>query len=761
MNQRTFRMRRRVGAALLAGVTALGVAAFAGGGVANAAAPTVTASAATATTSLGTATKQGSAITITITGSVSNPINSTDSIDLVLSCPSSGTVSFTAASTATSTALTSTPGTLTSNNQCGSNVKNVLPITWTGSSTSSATITVTPTYLLSGVPSGSLSLSGIYIQTSGSVSFTVPSDLTVANVTVTPAAPVSTVSPGTGDAAVNNLAISLPAVDTVGVNETVCVQLGNVTGATSAAGNAVTWDTIAGAPKVTQTNGAANATVAAVGSTSGSTSASATLTSTASGLNDTLAFNQVNESSLNAPTFTLSGLHVDVGANVTAGAATVSVWSVTNNDCATGSGSNGSSHTAPLVSGLTAFVVGSAPSTAIYGTNAEATAAAEFDNAFVSVSGGSATCTNNGNAVLATAADPYDALSASYLEGQLGTGVLITPPSSSGTIDPATLAALKYAGVQRVYVVGGPDAVTTAEINALANTPAYLCGGLATTGSNIVVEPAIYGQTADDTAQAIDNYLSNGVGGQGTPTLPTLAGAFSSASTYNQTTGNGSSAAPSATAKTAIVVSDTDWQDADTAAGIAYLYHLPVILTPGNALGAQASSELVTLGINQVIALGGNLALSNNVVTAIQALNGGISVLRVAGYDYTQTAADIAMLEGNVLGWKQTTLYVAQGTTAGNGWGDSLAAAPLSACGGTCPTGGAGASTVHEGILLTESPTAGEGTYTAAVLKAAGTPTNGLGSGLTTGIQVLGGPYAVTAATISAMQASLSSGAGA
>ena len=123
-----------------------------------------------------------------------------------------------------------------------------------------------------------------------------------------------------------------------------------------------------------------------------------------------------------------------------------------------------------------------------------------------------------------------------------------------------------------------------------------------------------------------------------------------------------------------------------------------------------------------------------------------ISVVRLAGYDYTQTAADIAMFEGAVLGSTNSTVYAAQGAGTAGGWGDALAAAPLSAKNSAA-------------ILLTEGPTQGVGSYTNAVLKAAGTPPNGLGGGITSGIQVLGGPFAVPQSQITEMQASLAGGA--
>jgi putative cell wall-binding protein len=735
-------MRRRVGGALLAGVTALGVAAIAGEGVAAAATPivsaTLTSTSETIPSFLGTNTSASATASTTLTVTLpsgTTSIAAGDTIQLAASCAAGGSISFgtsgtayTAPTGATRLAGSGWTATTLSNGACGT-AQNVLVLT--AAAGASTTLTGQLIFESSGVGNSNLVVSGTYASSSGSSTFSLPTLATFSNVTVTPQTPVSTVSAGTGGAAIGNISIALPTTSTIADGSNVCVTIDG--------GPAATWSTVTSAPTVVQTNGASTAQVSAT--TAGATAGNSATVNVVSGTQ--LAFDLTSNGSNSPATLTLEGLHVNVASTVTAtGPVTVEVGYQTP-----------ASSTAPcgaatyLVTSQTAFLVGSTPSGAIYGQTAEGTVAAEFEKAFVSTSGSTATCSNNGNVVLATAADPYDALSASYLEGELGTGVLITPPSSSGAIDPSTLQALKVGGVTRVYVVGGPDAVTPQEITTLQNTPAYNCGGLTTTGQNITVEPAIYGQTADQTAKMIASYLSSGEGGVGS--LPTLAGAYSNASAYNQTSGNASATVTTGSPKTAIVVANTDWQDADTIAGIAYKYHIPVLLTPATALGSSAQAELSSLGITQVIAVGGQLALSNAVVTSIQAMqvNGqAISVLRIAGQDYTQSAADIAAFEGAVLNWPQTTLYVAQGTNAGTGWGDSLAAAPLM-------------SQNQAGLLLTVSPTAGEGSYTAAALKTAGTPPSGLGGGVTTGIQVLGGPYAVTASTISSMQASLASGA--
>ncbi len=729
MKQRLFRMRRW-GVAALAGVTVLGAASVVGEGVASATVPTVTATASTTVpTFLGTSAVVTNPLTVSTTGVLAIG----DVITLTVGCPASGSLVLAtpAVTTLTGTNSASWTASLSSNNACGAGVKNQLLLTLgtpptanlatsvnsvvVGTASATTGIAVTAT----NVPSGNIVVTGTYANATGSTTFSVPTLASISNVTVQPASPLSVVPTGSGDAAIGNLTVTAPSISTIPAGDAVCLTLVPPTGSTGTFG----FDTINGLPTVTQSNGASNATLAA-GPPAGTPA-----TQTGAVQDATIGFVTLAQSTTNAPSYTVGNLHVEVPTTAVNGSATVNVgYAATVAACSTPTS---------LVTGLTAFIVGSAPSTAIYGATADATTAAEFDAQFVSTSNATASCTDNGNAVIATNADPYDALSASYLEGLLHTGVLITSPTSPSA---SMLAALKYAGVQRVYVVGGLLAVSQADITALEATPAYNCGGLTTTGSNIVVYSGISGQTADQTAVAIDNYVTTSLSGN----LPTVTAAYGSEATYNQTTGNETTVAPVGSQTTALVVSDTDYQDAATAAGLAWKYHLPVILTTPLSLSSTASGELTKLGITQVIALGGQLALTPSVITSIQAITVNstpISVLRIAGQDGTQTAADIAMFEGAQLSWPASTVLVAQGA----GWSDALGAAAIS-------------GSNSEPLLLTEGPVAGVGNYTAAVLKTAGTLPSGLGSGVTAGIQVLGGPLAVPQTQITQLQQDLAAG---
>ncbi|HWE65012.1 MAG TPA: cell wall-binding repeat-containing protein [Acidimicrobiales bacterium] len=274
----------------------------------------------------------------------------------------------------------------------------------------------------------------------------------------------------------------------------------------------------------------------------------------------------------------------------------------------------------------------------IFGSNADATAAQSFAIANPAAGGG------NLNAVIATDTDPYDALSATYLAGQLSTGILLTPTAA---ISSETLNAIRIAGVETVYVMGGADAVSGAAISQLESTPSYFPGGTTqrhdafTNDSRLLTVQQIFGSTADGTASQAAQFVGDfpignpafqaGYGGQ-----------------YNDTAGSSGSSvssAPDLGVQTAIVATDTGFQDAASASVMAYHNNLPLVLTPPAALSSDAAAALQNDGIQQAIVMGGQDAISDAVVTQLEGM--GISVLRIAGSDYTDTSAKAAEFEIN------------------------------------------------------------------------------------------------------------------
>jgi hypothetical protein len=141
--------------------------------------------------------------------------------------------------------------------------------------------------------------------------------------------------------------------------------------------------------------------------------------------------------------------------------------------------------------------------------------------------------------------------------------------------------------------------------------------------------------------------------------------------------------------------------------------------------------------------MGGPLAVSNGVVSAVQSL--GASVLRIAGSNYTDTSVQLAKFEttssATGLGWTGTgSVTVARGDFFTDGLAGAVVAADGPSSGSPTP------------LLLTQSPTS-VGTALGAFLHTAGS--TGIGGARVMRFTVLGGPLAVTQTTINAMGADL------
>ena len=379
----------------------------------------------------------------------------------------------------------------------------------------------------------------------------------------------------------------------------------------------------------------------------------------------------------------------------------------------------------------------------IAGPTSDATAAQELEHQFP-VSAG--TCPTSGSTrpvVLATDSGYPDALASAPLARALGTGTLLTPTTKLSAV---TATALQIEGITHVYVVGGPLAISTSVVKTIGGMAAHACGGGTGSGADIKVT-RIFGQTLYDTAAQI---AAKAADLEGVGTID-LTGAYGGANTtggngrYNTTAGNASAGPVRGGAlTTAVVATGAGFQDAETASTLAYAAKLPVLLTTPTTLSSQASSALRSLGVDQVIVMGGPLAINNGVVTSIQQL--GVSVLRVAGADATGTAVELARLEEapspTGAGWQGTgTLTVARG----NGYSDGLAGAVVAADG---PGSGAPAP-----LVLTETPTS-VGAALTAYLQVAGT--TGIGGTRVSHLTVLGGTLAITQTTVDQMEKDLS-----
>jgi putative cell wall-binding protein len=351
--------------------------------------------------------------------------------------------------------------------------------------------------------------------------------------------------------------------------------------------------------------------------------------------------------------------------------------------------------------------------------------------------------------VLATDQNYPDALTAAYLASKLGTGVLLTP---TGSLSADAISGLRVEGITNVFIVGGPIAVSDAVVTQLKATPAYTCGGTSEVTSlvgsvqNLTVTQ-IYGQTQYDTAQAVANYF--GVTGLG---IASFNGAYptktTGTSTYNTTTGSSGTIAPSSATRTrvAIVTTGENFPDATSASRLSYAQQWPILLTEQASLAPQAQAAIINLGIQQVVVMGGPIAVSDAVVTQLEGL--GVSVLRIGGSNQTDTSSLLAQFElnGTVnggfasvgLGWINSQ---APGTgypvtvARGDDFADALSGSVVGGTDLTSP------------IVLTSDPTT-LGTGIPALFTAEAQPPV---PNHVDGITILGGPLAVTPAVEAAI----------
>ncbi|HET6873862.1 MAG TPA: cell wall-binding repeat-containing protein [Acidimicrobiales bacterium] len=255
--------------------------------------------------------------------------------------------------------------------------------------------------------------------------------------------------------------------------------------------------------------------------------------------------------------------------------------------------------------------------------------------------------------VLTSGTNFPDALAASYLAGRLHGPTLLTEPS---TLPSATSSALQTLKATSVVIVGGPAAVSNSVQTQLTNAGYQVS--------------RVYGNDRYATASAIATvYPSSFVG------------------SLNSTSG-----------PTAIVATGTAFADALSGGPLSYRASFPMLLTDPASLSSSTSSALSSLGIKQVLLLGGTAAVSQNVQTQIAAK--GITVTRIAGQDRADTAGQVATLANTQLGWTLAHVNLARG----DDFADALAGADH-------------AGSESQPVLLTASPTNLD-TFTSTFLRA-------------------------------------------
>lgn len=126
-----------------------------------------------------------------------------------------------------------------------------------------------------------------------------------------------------------------------------------------------------------------------------------------------------------------------------------------------------------------------------------------------------------------------------------------------------------------------------------------------------------------------------------------------------------------ADADTVLLASADSWVDAVAGGIVAARLHVPLLLTPGDALHPAVAAHLATRHPRRVVLLGGTAALSAEVEAQVAAA-AGVAPSRTAGSDRRATAEAI----------REQLLSDVAGVTVIDGWGDTgwvsgLASAPL------------------------------------------------------------------------------------
>lgn len=242
--------------------------------------------------------------------------------------------------------------------------------------------------------------------------------------------------------------------------------------------------------------------------------------------------------------------------------------------------------------------------------------------------------------LVATGLNFPDALAASFLAGGTVDAPILLVEREA--VPAETRDAIEQLDPANVVVLGGSDAVADATVQELRDLRGE---------DNVEV---IGGATRIETAAMIARQ-----GGQ-VGTAPDLGDPASDADLT-----------------TAIVARADDFPDALAAGPLALEGRHPILLTDTATLDATTRDVLTdpSLGIEQVIIPGGPVAVSEDVETAIAALDNVVSVHRVQGENRTATAVELADLTRTTRGWGATNLSLARGDF----FPDALTIAPLAA----------------------------------------------------------------------------------
>lgn len=225
--------------------------------------------------------------------------------------------------------------------------------------------------------------------------------------------------------------------------------------------------------------------------------------------------------------------------------------------------------------------------------------------------------------IIASGENFPDALAASYLAGVTDSPILLTRP---GDVPAAVEQKLQEFGTSGIEIVGGPVAVSAAAEQELRDL-----------GLEV------------DRLQGADRY----------ETARRIA-------TSAPATGIGNVDGK----RTAILATGENFPDALAAGGISYAGGYPVVLTEGGSLNAHAAAALDSLGIEHVVIVGGENAVSATVAAQVAA--GGMTTERVFGATRELTATALADWAVDHLNFQTGIVDLARS----DDFADALAGAP-------------------------------------------------------------------------------------
>ena len=228
-----------------------------------------------------------------------------------------------------------------------------------------------------------------------------------------------------------------------------------------------------------------------------------------------------------------------------------------------------------------------------------------------------------------------DGLAASYLAGAEDAPILLTAPSSLPLI---TQDALVELDTRRAIIVGGHGAIDESVEDRLVE---------------------ILGADDVDRIDGSDRFQTAAL-------VFDRVGRFG---TLGDVTGQGE-----ATYTTAIVASGRRFPDALAAGPLANAAGIPILLTEPDRL-PEITRITLDRGVEQVVVVGGRATIDDGVLARIGEVSGVEVVHRVSGADRAATAAELADLVREQLGWPAEHVAVSLGTD----FPDALSLAPAAA----------------------------------------------------------------------------------